>query len=95
MVNSNSQKDKWEIIGYVKISESRYKTLKTINTQYLMPKEIAEQSGLEPSQISKSLTDLKKQNLVFCKNENLRKGRIYKTTELGLEILNMIEKMNK
>ena len=60
-----------------------------------MPKEIAEQSGLEPSQISKSLTDLKKQNLVFCKNENLRKGRIYKTTELGLEILNMIEKMNK
>ncbi|MBE6500269.1 MAG: MarR family transcriptional regulator [Methanobrevibacter thaueri] len=79
------------MIGYVMASNNRYQTLKTINTKYLMPKQIAEISELKPEQISKSLKALKDKNLVVCKNEKIRKGRIYQTTRLGLEILEMID----
>lgn len=91
MVYTFTEKEKWEIVGYIKISQMRYKTLKTINDDYLMPKEIAEITGLTSAQISKCLASLKEKNLIYCVNENLRKGRIYQTTALGVEVLDMLE----
>lgn len=95
MVYNFTEQEKWEIVGYVKVSKIRYEILKTISTEFLMPKEIAEITGYKSEQISKSLNSLKEKNLVFCLNENLRKGRLYQNTELGLEILSMIEKQEK
>lgn len=91
MTNQISEKEIWEIIGFVKISPTRYKTLKTIKNDFLMPSEIAKSSGLRITQVSNALHDLKEKNLVFCLNEEATKGRIYKNTELGLEVLDMIE----
>ena len=81
----------WEKIGFVKVSENRYMILKTLDTHFLMPSEIAKKTGLTPSQVSTLLHDLKKENLVQCKNEKFKKGRLYLNTKLGLEILKILD----
>ena len=44
------------------------------------------------TQISNALHDLKEKEIVFCLNEDNIKGRLYKNTNLGLELL---EELNK
>lgn len=85
-----NEKDFFKLLGYVKISKYRTLTLKSIKNTEKMPSEIAAANNAGNSQISAALNDLKKKNLVICVNEDLRKGRLYKCTELGLEILKKI-----
>lgn len=81
------EKELYSILGFVKVSKYRTDTLKTIGNSYKMPSEIARESDLKTSQVSSALIDLKKKNLVVCLNEEVKKGRIYKCSEDGLEIL--------
>ena len=81
----------WELIGFIKVSPTRYKTLKTLKTDFLMPSEIAKTTGLRTTQISNALSDMKEKNLVVCMNESAHKGRLYQNTELGLEILERLD----
>lgn len=80
----------YEILGYIKISPYRTETLKAINNELKMPSEIAKEINISTSQVSAALSDLKKKNLVICVNEEVRKGRLYKCTDLGKEILKKI-----
>lgn len=81
----------WEIIGFIKVSSIRFKTLKSLRSTFLMPSEIAKITGYRTTQISNTLHDLKEKKLVKCMNEDARKGRIYQNTELGLTILKILE----
>ena len=91
-MKSNITEDKkWELIGYVKISSIRYKLLKMLNNKYLMPQEIVKETDLSFSRVSTTLNSMKKYGLVECMNEKNRKGRLYHTSKLGLEILEMME----
>lgn len=56
-----------------------------------MPSEIAEEMNLRINQISAILSDLKKENIVVCINEEEKIGRLYKLTEEGKEAYNMIK----
>ena len=84
-------KEMWELIGFIKISPIRLKTLKSLKSDFLMPSEIAKITGFRTTQISNTLQDLKDKNLVECMNESAHKGRIYQNTELGLAILKILE----
>lgn len=77
----------YKILGYVKVSPYRTNTLKTIGNNLMMPSEIAKKLDINTSQVSSALSDLKEKNLVVCVNEEVRKGRLYKCTDLGLEII--------
>ena len=91
-MKSNITEDKkWELIGYVKISSIRYTLLKMLKDKYLIPQEITKETDYSFSRISITLKDLKKNKLVECMNEKSRKGRLYHTSKLGLEILEMME----
>lgn len=90
MVGQVSDKEMWEIIGFIKISTIRLKTLESLGENFLMPSEIAKLTGFRTTQISNALHDLKEKKLVECMNENATKGRIYQNTELGLAILNIL-----
>lgn len=82
----------WEIIGFIKVSSSRYKTIKSLaSNDYKMPSEIAKETNLRLTQVSTALNDLKSKELVVCLNENTKKGRLYKTTKLGLKILEILK----
>ena len=87
-----TEKNTWEIIGFIKVSTSRYKTMKSLDSnEYKMPSEIAKETNLQASQVSHALNDLKNRDLVMCLNENAKKGRLYKTTKLGLKILEKLK----
>lgn len=81
----------YEILGYVKISPYRTNTLKAIGDKLKMPSEIASELNIKTSQVSSALSDLKEKNLVVCINEEVRKGRLYKCTDLGLKILKELD----
>lgn len=86
-----SDAELWEIIGFVKASKPRYMTLATLETKFMTPSEIAKINNTRTTQISAALHDLKEKELVECLNENIRKGRLYKNTELGLTILKILK----
>ena len=92
MIRKLTEDEIWELVGFIKVSQTRYETLKTLKTDFLMPSEIAKSTGMRTTQISNALRDLKEKDLVVCLNESARKGRIYQNTPLGLEILKRIEK---
>lgn len=80
------EKEFYALMGRVKVSQYRVKTLKSLGDDLKMPSEIAREIGAKTSQVSSALSDLKKQNLVVCVNEEVRKGRLYKCTELGKKL---------
>lgn len=81
----------FELLGYVKISPYRTNTLKSIGDDLKMPSEIARDIEISTSQVSSALSDLKNQNLVICVNEEVRKGRLYKCTDLGLKLIDLLD----
>lgn len=82
--------DLFKLVGYVMASDYRTKIIKSIGSEIKIPSAIAEDIGLRTNHVSNVLKDLKENNLVICLNEDARKGRLYKNTDLGMEILKYI-----
>lgn len=80
----------FKTLGYVMASEYRCNIIKSIGENIKIPSAIAEDIGLRTNHVSNVLKDLKEHNIVVCLNEDARKGRLYRNTELGLEILKYI-----
>lgn len=72
---------------YVKRSSYRVKVLKAIGDDVKIPTEIANDSGILRNHISNVLRELKEQDLVECLNPQSRKGRLYRLSEEGFEVL--------
>ena len=64
-------------ISYVQISKYREKVMKN--------------SGIRTNHISKVLAELKAHELVECINPEVKKGRLYRLTETGEEIVKNLE----
>ena len=80
----------FQLVGYVMASEYRTNILKSIGENIKIPSAIAEDIGLRTNHVSNVLKNLKEANLVVCLNEDARKGRLYKNTDLGLEVLKFL-----
>lgn len=80
-----------DVIKYVNRSKYRARTLKAIGDDVKMPKEIAEDSGILQNHISNVLRQLKDKDLVECLNPNARKGRLYRLSDDGLDVLDKIK----
>jgi len=76
-----------EGIALVKSSEYRRKILKAIGDGILTPSEIAEKVGIRLNHVSMTLHSLKESGLVECLNEEARKGRLYRLTALGKNVI--------
>ena len=73
--------------AYVEISSYRVKTMKSIGYETKFPRDIANESGIRQNHISKVLRELKDHSLAVCINESARKGRLYRLTDQGVEVL--------
>lgn len=82
-----NEKDLFYLIGFVKVSQLRTKTLKALDGSVKIPSEISRETDVRTSQVSGALAQLKMKNLVICINEEANKGRLYKCTPLGLEVV--------
>ena len=78
-------------ISYVEISSYRKKVMKSLDGEVLIPTQIAKNSEIRPNHISKVLTELKAHELVECINPEVRKGRLYRLTSKGDEIVKNIK----
>ena len=76
---------------YVARSTYRVKVLKSLKTDVKMPKQIANDSGILTNHISNVLRQLKEKDIVECINTEVRKGRLYRLSDEGLDILNRLE----
>ena len=74
-------------ISYVQISSYRKKVMKSLDGEILIPTQIARNSEIRPNHISKVLSELKAHELVECINPEVRKGRLYRLTDKGDEIV--------
>ena len=80
-----------KLTSYVQISKYREKTLKSIGDDVKIPTNIARDSGIRTNHISKVLSELKSKEIVECINEEARKGRLYRLTDTGKEVLDTIK----
>lgn len=80
-----------EIVGYVKVSPYRTETLKFIGDGIRMPSELAKHLNIRTSHASNVLIALKKYDLVVCINPKVKKGRLYKNTELAKEVMKYLD----
>jgi predicted transcriptional regulator len=78
-------------VKYVNNSSYRVKVLKSLGDDVKMPKEIADDSGILPNHISNVLRQLKEKDIVECINPEVRKGRLYRLSEEGLDVLENIK----
>ena len=76
---------------YVARSTYRVNVLKSLKTDVKMPKQIANDSGILTNHISNVLRQLKEKDIVECINPEVRKGRLYRLSDEGLDILNRLE----
>ena len=85
------EEDIIKTISYIKRSKNRLKVVYIIGDSFKMPSEIAEEMNLRINQISAILSDLKKENIVGCINEQEKTGRLYQLTPEGKEAYNIIK----
>ena len=78
-------------ISYVEISKYRTKVMKALDGEIKIPTAIANDSGIRTNHISKVLLELKTHELVECINSEVRKGRLYRLTDKGEEIVEKLE----
>ena len=78
-------------ISYVEISKYRKKVMKSLEDDVKIPTAIANDSGIRTNHISKVLAELKAHELVECINPEVRKGRLYRLTDKGEEIIKEID----
>lgn len=84
--------DTLKIWSYVNISTYRVKTVKALKDDVKTPTQIANDAGIRTNHISKVLKQLKETGVAECLNEGCRKGRIYRLTSLGDEIVDKLDK---
>ena len=78
-------------ISYVQISKYRTKAMKSLEDDVKIPSVIAKDSGIRTNHISKVLAELKAHELVECINPEVRKGRLYRHTEKGEQVVKHID----
>ncbi len=79
---------KW---AYVSVSSYRVKTMKALKDDVKTPTKIAQEAGILPNHISKVLRELKETGMAECINEEARKGRLYRLTSVGEEVVDKLE----
>ena len=77
-------------ISYVNISKYRTKAIKSLEESPKIPSVIARDSEIRTNHISKVLRELKEHELVECINPEARKGRLYRLTDKGDELVKNI-----
>jgi len=78
-------------ISYVKISSYRLRVMKSLEEDVKMPSEIARDAEIRQNHISKVLSELKARDLVECINPEVRKGRLYRHTDKGVDVVKNLE----
>ena len=78
-------------ISYVQISKYRTKVMKSLEDEVKIPSQIAKDSSIRVNHISKVLSELKAHELIECINPEVRKGRLYRHTDKGEQVVKNLD----
>ena len=81
----------WKEVGYVQSSKYRTKVMKSLAEETKIPSKIAKDTDILQNHMSATLKQLKEHELVECINPEVRKGRLYRLTDKGNEIVKNLE----
>ena len=65
--------------------------MKALDGEVKIPTQIANDADIRINHISKVLSELKAKEMIECINEDQRKGRLYRLTSIGDEIVDKLE----
>lgn len=82
-----------ETIEFVQRSNYRQNVLKALENDVLMPTEIAKRSNIKTNHVSKVQAELKSKGLIELINPEVRKGRLYRLTDVGDELVKKLEQV--
>lgn len=77
------------LLGFLKASSYRIPVLALLNQNFFTPREIADDLDTSPSQISRTLRELLKNELIICNTPNRNKGKIFRISENGIKLLKL------
>jgi predicted transcriptional regulator len=81
-----------EIVKYVNNSSYRVNVMKDLSDgEVKMPKDIAKDCNILPNHISNVLTQLREKELLECINPEYKKGRLYRLTDDGKNMIKDIK----
>jgi len=80
-----------KIVAYVGISKIRSNVIKFIGEELRYPSQIAKELDIRIQHVSTALKELKEKELVECINEDVKVGRLYRTTSKGKQVIDMIK----
>ena len=81
-----------ELYGFLVSSLRRLNVLKALKNKPLRPFEIAKKIKYKAPNVSKTLFQLEKHNLVECITPNKSSWRVYAITDLGKQVLKLLKK---
>jgi len=84
------QKEIIDGISFIKSSGYRYKIIKSINSELKMPSEISKETNIRLNHVSACLKDLKEKGLIECLNNDTKKGKLYRLTKLGKDVISKL-----
>jgi len=80
-----------EELSFVKASSYRKKVLKSLMEYPKTPTQISDETKIHRNNISNTLKELKQYNIVKCINPEVRKGKLYRLTDKGNELVKNIK----
>ena len=75
-----------EAFAYVKRSKNRQEVIQILAKGRKTPTDIVEEMDVRFSLISRALAELKDKDIVECINEQEKVGRLYRLTDIGMQI---------
>lgn len=93
---SNDENEKLlKLASWIMISSYRNRVMIALGGKFKTPSTLARESGIRSNHISKVLRELKDEKLVVCINEEAKKGRLYKVTDLGNKVMKKAKALNE
>jgi predicted transcriptional regulator len=92
---ARNSEEKWRLVAFVLSSKYRTEVLKRLKNSPTTPSKLSKELNCPLSRISEALRDLEKAKLVTCIAPKMSKGRLYKLTKKGEEILKMVLSENE
>jgi len=85
----------WDEISYVISSSYRVAVLERLSQGPSTPSQVASETGISISHVSRALGGLRDRSLVeLLVSEDRKKGRVYGITDRGVEVWQTIEEEN-
>ncbi len=84
----------WDLLGFVACSSYRVAVLNRIELPRT-PTQLAKTSNIDIAHVSRSLTEFVERKLAILLTGKTKKGKLFVRTQLGAEISEQIEKIEK